>query len=323
MREIGDQIKRMSLLLWVFFVAVNFYGQSIKVSEKLSLIQLSERTYIHTCQNNNGLVFINEGEALLVSTPDSDTEAQNLINWVKKEKKAEIVGYVIDRWHPDAMEGLDVVHDNEIESYSYTLTRQIATDKGLPVPKNTFDPKTEIQVGGEAVVCHYLGEAHTKDGIVVWIPAEQILFGGNAIRNVNGWLGNIADASLDKWSETVTKIREEYGSAKIVVPGHGKHGGTELVDYTIGLYSDLQPDDWSDPSLNEFPESNEDFYIKAESDSIADGKRILKNAVVVARDPSKYVRIESPLIIYQPGKGLLDSEKGELWILINLQEVIS
>jgi len=133
---------------------------------------------------------------LLVSTPDSDLETQNLIDWVRTEQKAEITEYVIDRWHPDAMEGLDIVHKYGIRSYSYELTRQIAQEKGLPIPQNGFDPKKVIEVGSENVICHFLGEAHTKDGIVVWIPSEQILFGGNQIRNDKGWVGNIAFEKL-------------------------------------------------------------------------------------------------------------------------------
>ncbi len=184
----------------------------------MTLTQLSDKTYIHTCENSNGIVFISGLDALIVSTPDSDIETQNLIDWVLNEKEVKIIGYVIDRWHPDAMEGLDVVHKIGIKTYSYELTRQIAKAKGLPVPKIGFDPETEIQVGSDKVICHYLGEAHTKDGIVVWIPSEQIIFGGNEIRSLNGWVGNIGDASLDKWSETATQVKREYGMVKIVIP---------------------------------------------------------------------------------------------------------
>lgn len=219
----------------LFFGIVNFlYGQTEKVSECLKLIKLTESTYIHTCNHNNGIVYINNDRALIVSTPDSDEETQHLIDWVKR--KAQIVGYVIDRWHPDAMGGLDVVHKNDIRSYSSELTRIIAKEKKLPVPNFGFEEKLELDVGEQKIVCHYLGEAHTPDGIVVWIPGEKILFGGNEIRNDNGWIGNIADANLREWSKTAQRVKENYGNAKFVVPGHGKYGGVELIDYTINLY---------------------------------------------------------------------------------------
>lgn len=274
-----------------------------------------DKTYIHICQNNNGLVFINEGKALIVSTPDSDSETQNLIDWVTEEQKAEIIGYVIDRWHPDAMEGLDIVLKNQIETYSFRLTQQIAKDKGLPVPKNGFDKKLVIKVSNDSVICHYLGESHTKDGIVVWIPNEKILFGGNGIRNYNGWIGNIADANLNDWSETAEKVKNHYGSAKFVVPGHGKYGGAELIDYTIDLYRNKN----IAAEKNEFLKApnfkeNEDFIIQAEKDSSDNEFRMLTNAKVIVQDSTKYMEIESPLIKYQPDNKRIDSETGRVII---------
>jgi len=293
------------------------YAQRINVSDKLYLTKLNDKTYVHTCENSNGVIFIIDNKALIVSTPDSDIETQNLIDWVVKNQNAKIVGYVIDRWHPDAMEGLDIVRKNGIKTYSYELTRQIAIEKGLPIPEFGFDPKTEIKVGKERVICHFLGEAHTKDGIVVWIPSEQILFGGNEIRNFNGWVGNIGDASLDKWSETAKKVKNEYGSAKVVVPGHGRHGGIELIDYTINLYENCKKKsspNTSNIKLESKFKTNKDFYYISESDSVQDGTKILKNAIVIAQDSTKFVKIESPMITYKPAEKRIDSENGLLKI---------
>lgn len=305
------------LLAFILFPSINLFSRTIEVSNELTLIQLSDKTFIHTCANNNGMVFINEGEAVIVSTPDSDLETKNLIDWVINEQEAEIIGYVIDRWHPDAMEGLDIVHENGIKSYSYELTRKIAQEKGLPIPQIGFDPKQEIMVGSEKVICHFLGEAHTKDGIVVWIPSEQILFGGNQIRNYKGWVGNIADASLYNWSATTERVKQEYGSAKIVIPGHGKHGGAELIDYTIELYNFTSPasvvDNQEYLAKPDFA-SDELFVIKAKSDSLLNGVRELTNAIVLVQDSTKYAEIESSLIKYQPDKRRIDSETGRVKI---------
>ena len=65
-------------------------GQEIKVSDKLRLTKLTEQTYIHTCENNNGIIYMNKGEAIIVSTPDSDIETQNLIDWTKEKLHAKI-----------------------------------------------------------------------------------------------------------------------------------------------------------------------------------------------------------------------------------------
>jgi hypothetical protein len=288
-------MKNLVLIIFTLIISIQLFGQDIKVSENLSLHKLSEHSYIHTQRNNNGFIYLNKGEAIIVSTPDSDIETQNLIDWVKNEQKAQIVGYIIDRWHTDAM----------------------AKEKGLPIPEIGFDPKLELTVGGNKIICHFLGEAHTKDGIVVWIPSEQILFGGNGIRNYNGWVGNIGDANLEEWSKTAERIKKEYGTAKNVIPGHGRHGGAELIDYTIELYK-TDNKSWllnnQETSVRPNFKNNEDFLIIAESDSIQDGNRILKNATVYVQDSTKYAKVESSLIVYQPENKRIDSDSGYLKI---------
>ena len=211
----------------------------------------------------------------------------------------------------------DMIGINEIKSYSYELTKKIAKEKGLPIPEIGFDPKLELIVGGNRVICHFLGEAHTKDGIVVWVPSEQILFGGNGIRNYNGWVGNIGDANLEEWSRTTERIKKEYGTAKIVVPGHGSRGGAELLDYTIELYK-TDNKSWILNNQETFVrpnfKNNEDFLIVAESDLLQGDNRILKNAIVFVQDSSKYAKIESVLVKYQPENRRIDSDSGYLKI---------
>jgi glyoxylase-like metal-dependent hydrolase (beta-lactamase superfamily II) len=317
------KIKNLILFLVIIIRIIQTYGQEIKVSEGLTLIKLTEHTYIHTCENNNGIVHVNNGEAIIVSTPDSDVETKNLIDWTKESLQAKIVGYVIDRWHPDAMEGLDIVQKMGINTYSYELTRKIAKARGLPVPEIGFDPKIELDVGGDKIICHYLGAAHTDDGIVVWIPKEEILFGGNEIRSYNGWVGNIGDANLDEWSKTIEKVKNEYGPARIVIPGHGRYGGAELIDYTIDLY---KANKWGvilrKHNIKRLPVFNDydDFFEVAQLDSTNGDIRYLFEATVFVNDSNRYLKIESPLIQHNVKNKRIDSDYGRLQIFDKLTE---
>ena len=80
-----------------------------------------------------------------------------------------------------------------------------------------------------------MGEAHTKDNIVTWIPSEHILFGGCQVKSLGSAKGNLADANVDAWSETTRRIKAAYKDARIVVPGHGMPARRTL-DYTIRLF---------------------------------------------------------------------------------------
>ena len=77
-------------LLLIFQTLISF-GQIINISDRLTVTKISESVYIHTCDNSNGIVYVNKGEAIIVSTPPSDDITTELINWTKKQFALEII----------------------------------------------------------------------------------------------------------------------------------------------------------------------------------------------------------------------------------------
>jgi glyoxylase-like metal-dependent hydrolase (beta-lactamase superfamily II) len=312
--------KRMIFIAVLLFYLTSLTAQNevIQITNELKLVKLSPYTYIHTSHRNNGLVIIDQSEAAIVSTPMSDELTDSLISWIQQKHKAIIKAYVIDMWHPDAMEGLDVVHNHDIASYACHLTGEIAREKSLPVPKNTFQDSIVIQIGKRRLIARYFGPGHTKDGIVVWIPDQKILFGSNSVRNMNGWYGNIADADIKKWSSTIEKVKASYGHASIVVPGHGKHGGPELLDYTIDLY---RPSKWGKllKKYNVKPAKifrpDENILVIAKEDSVLKNKTLLTDAIIFVDKTNQYLMVESPSIELEKDKTQLRSPYGRLKII--------
>ena len=297
---------------------LTFFGsaaaQKIDLSETLSVTRIADGVFMHTSDNNNGLIVLSEGEALVVSTPATEAETEALIEWIAEDKGAALVGFVADRWHPDAMGGLRAVHRAEVRSYAHDRTRRIARDRALPVPQVGFDRRMEIEVGAKTVVLDFLGESHTSDGIVAWVQDDLVLFGGNGVRNRGGWFGNIGDANLSAWSQTIGRVKERYGAAEHVVPGHGKAGGADLLDYTIELYQPFseatRPTDAANlvacpsvPGLN---------VEEAGADAESGGVRDLKGARVFVRDRFKAVRIRSPLVRIDQAENRLTSATGTI-----------
>ena len=299
------------------FSLTSAFSQSFMVNPSLEITPLSKNAFIHTYDNSNGLIFISGEEAIIVSTPPSDEVTLSLINWVRDSLRKDIIAYVIDRWHPDAMEGLDVVQRMHIPSYSSELTRETAANKGLPVPKTGFMLKKEIQVGNEKVICHYLGPAHTLDGIVVYVPSERILFGGNEVRSNYGWAGNIADAYLDEWSSTIRKVRDSYGDASTIIPGHGRYGGPELLDYTIDLYTHRDKDTLSQSfEIDASPAITGGMdYFLLEGDESTEEDHLVRNATLYIDKGEQYVLLRSPQILISEDDRRFESEKGRIKIL--------
>lgn len=62
------------------------------------------------------------------------------------------------------------------------------------------------------------------------------MFAGCALKGLDyKSIGNTADADLESYPGTFTRVRQVYPNAVIVVPGHGHPGGLELIDHSEQL----------------------------------------------------------------------------------------
>lgn len=218
-------------------------------SPKLKIEALDEQTFLHisdfvasdgSVYPCNGMVFVDSSEAIIFDTPTESSAALELINWLQSEKQLSIKAVVINHFHVDCLGGLGPFHERDIPSWSNVYTRLAAEKEGSEVPRNTFSGKMELQVGSQKVINQFLGEAHTSDNIISVIPEAGLLFGGCMLKSVGASKGNLADANTKEWPKTIAKIKETYPDLKLTVPGHGRPGGIELLDYTIELFSAAQ-----------------------------------------------------------------------------------
>ncbi|GHT54487.1 hypothetical protein FACS189451_09580 [Bacteroidia bacterium] len=120
------------------------------------------------------------------------------------------------------------------------MTIELAKEHRMPVPQIGFTDSLHLSLHSEDVYCYYLGGGHSTDNIVVWIPSEKILFGGCLLKDIHSkGLGNISDAKLEEWPETIGNVIAKFPDATIVIPGHGQIGGKELLQHTKKLCTPL------------------------------------------------------------------------------------
>ena len=211
------------LFILVFLLCGNGYAQttpSSKVfkpielyqSDNLIIIQVSENAFVHTSylQTNdfgnvpcNGMIVRNSNEAIVFDTPTNDTSANELIKFIKEKLHCKVNAIVPTHFHSDCLGGLAAFHIQNIPSFA---------------------------------MVKYFGQGHTLDNVVGYFPSENILFGGCLIKEIEATKGYLGDANVGDWSNTVLKIKKQYPNLKIVIPGHGAIGGSELLDYTIQLF---------------------------------------------------------------------------------------
>lgn len=233
------------VLLSLHMNGISQPDERVKVTDDVELIRISEYAYIHVSYRAseqygrigaNGLLLINGNRALLFDTPWTEEQTENLLTWIEDEMDCELAGFVPNHWHVDCMGGLSIIHDHDVPSYASKLTIETAASEGLPVPEHGFSDSILLELGDISVECHFLGAAHSMDNIVVWIPSEKILFPACMVKSLGSRnLGNTADGDRDAYPETLSKLVRKFPAAEIVIPGHGRHGGLELVKHTMEL----------------------------------------------------------------------------------------
>lgn len=216
------------------------------ISPRLDIVRLNPHLIQHISYINynnaqvpcNGLVYINNGEAVVMDTPVDDSASEDLLGWLAAAYPGiKVKALIVNHFHNDCLGGIRAFHKRGIASYAQKKGRRLAGEKHSTLPQHYFTDSLGLDIGGNRVVSRYFGPAHAPDNIVTWIPAEQALFGGCMIKEVNADKGNLSDADVKKWPVTVAAVRAAYPGVQLIIPGHGKPGGAELLTYTIQLFS--------------------------------------------------------------------------------------
>jgi len=214
-------------------------------SNDLTIIQISDNAFVHTSylQTNtfgnvpcNGMVIRNGREVLVFDTPTNNKSTDELIDFLKKKLHCKIKAIIPTHFHSDCLGGLASFHSGKIPSYANVNTIELTKANNIISPQNGFKDSLKLALGNTYALVNFPGEGHTKDNVIGYFPSENILFGGCLIKELEATKGFLGDANVLEWSNTVEKVKQKYPDVKIVIPGHGKIGGVELLDYTINLF---------------------------------------------------------------------------------------
>lgn len=216
-------------------------------SDYLEIIEIRPSLFIHISfleeQDNskiscNGMIYFNDNEAVIFDTPTNDISSSELITWIETDQNKMINHVIINHYHIDCLGGLKKFQNRDIKSYANQMTIDLAVTNEYPIPENTFDKMLISKVGKVNIITEFLGEAHSKDNTISYIPSEKVLFGGCMIKSLGAGKGNVLDANLAEWANTVERIKQKYHELEVIVPGHGKYGNKGLFDYTIKLFKE-------------------------------------------------------------------------------------
>ncbi len=224
-----------------FLAAILFLLSNITFAEdplpELEIKKIEEGVYLYTAYEkiegwglvgSNGLVVLDNKDAYLIDTPISAKDTEVLLQWIDAQgltAKASISTH----FHSDSSGGIAFLNSKSIPTYASKLTNKLLKNKGKAQATHSFI-KNPFWLVNKKIEVFYPGAGHTSDNVVVWMPEQKILFGGCFVKPEG--LGNLSHAVIEEWPASAEKLITRYGTAKLVVPGHGKVGDASFLEKT-------------------------------------------------------------------------------------------
>jgi metallo-beta-lactamase class B len=205
---------------------------------------VAPNTYIHTSYAlpygspypSNGMVVSTTAGAVLIDTGWDEAQTKQIVRWVKTELHQPVVLCIITHCHYDRMAGLPYLKKRGVRVISTNLTRTKMSAVGLQEPEGVLPNDTTFAIGGQTLRTYFPGAGHAGDNIVVWLPAQKVLFGGCLIKDTATMgLGNLSDAVLSDWPQSVRNVQTTFPDAELIVPGHQEAGDKRLLTHTLKL----------------------------------------------------------------------------------------
>jgi glyoxylase-like metal-dependent hydrolase (beta-lactamase superfamily II) len=110
------------------------------------------------------------------------------------------------------------------------LFREPGSVPGLTRPDLAFADRMTLMLGDREVQLRWFGGGHTLGDVVVWLPAEKVLFAGDLVES--GAAPYMGDAGIQEW-HTVTLDGVAGLGAEALVPGRGQALRGDDVGRTI------------------------------------------------------------------------------------------
>lgn len=231
----------------VIFSLATLFCKAQQQEPALKITQLQPNVYVYTTSKiyggspfpSNGLYVITSKGAIVIDSPWDTTQFQPLLDsiWLKHHKKVLLA--IATHSHADRTAALDFFRSKGIRTYTTRLTDSISRAKHEPLAEYLIEKDTTFRTGKVSFRVYYPGEGHTKDNIVVWFPDYKVLYGGCLVKSTEaGNLGNIEEASLEKYPATIRNLQHHFPNARYIIPGHQGWSDPSSLEHTLKMLQD-------------------------------------------------------------------------------------
>jgi glyoxylase-like metal-dependent hydrolase (beta-lactamase superfamily II) len=221
----------------------------------------------------NNPAFIVTDSGVVVIDPGSSVHTGNMVlREIRKVTDKPVIAVFDTHVHGDHWLGNDAIQraypDADIYAHQKTITMidggegknwldlmhnmtRGATDGTRIVnASDALKGGEDLSIGGHQFRIFHHGQAHTRTDIMILYRQDNVLFTGDNVTNKR--MIRMVDASFKGSIETIENAKSLKPA--VVVPGHGKTGGTELLDnyhaYLSTLYNSVS--EYFEEDLSDF-----------------------------------------------------------------------
>src|SRR5579872_961459 len=218
------------------------YGQTSHPA--LSISHLTGNFYIYTTYAlaggapfpANGMYVVTKKGVVVIDSPFDTTQFQPLLDSIRLKHHQPVVLCIATHFHNDRTAGLGFFRSKGIATYTSRRTDELSLQNGMHRAEFVFDHDTTFSVGGYTFSTFFPGEGHTRDNIVLWFPRDKVLYAGCLVKSVEAAdIGNIADANVKMYPQTIRKLQQTYPYPAYVIPGHQGWESVQAVEHTLEL----------------------------------------------------------------------------------------
>lgn len=185
---------------------------------------------------SNSMFVVTTRGIVLIDTPWDTTQTNILCDSIEKRFNRKVVFCISTHFHDDRTGALDILKARGVSTWSSKQTREFCMARNEKQATHSFVNDTTFHFGNHLLQTFYPGPGHTTDNIVVWFAKEKILYGGCFIKSTESTgLGNVADANVKEWPQSVRNVSAVFPHPLWVIPGHQQWGDESLLTHTLQL----------------------------------------------------------------------------------------
>lgn len=184
----------------------------------------------------NALFLITDKGVVLFDVPWQKSQYGELIEIFKKKFQKKLIAVFVTHSHEDRAGDLSYYNKKKIPTYASAQTNALLMKEGKATATQIISLGQTYTIGNKSFIPEYFGKGHTSDNIVIWFPKEKILDGGCLIKSSSAKdLGNLEDADLKAWPETLHRILKTHPDATMIIPGHDEWQTKGHIEHSLEL----------------------------------------------------------------------------------------